>query len=118
MGYYASSFGEISFNRHLTNAEYKILEEILTPAEYEVYDYNRNDPGNTHVRFNYYTKYYEDETNSILHSLLDFKGIRDAFIEFHGEDECFWRYVYRDGEWCEQVGEITFKDVGTSIRKE
>ena len=54
-------------------------------------------------------KYYEDSVYEYLEKLNPYT--LSGEIEFRGEDNSLWRFVFKDDEWVEESGSVIYEDV-------
>lgn len=110
MGYYASGAGEFTFD--LSKVDVKQIEELLEKSEcgcyFEPYDENSGyEDGMVYVCFPY-NSYREDLWYDFLESLNGL--LEDGQIEFDGDENCNWRFHYRNDKWYEDDGYIAYRD--------
>lgn len=53
-----------------------------------------------------YSKWYDDEYRAALESIAE--RCESGLIEFQGDDEISWRYVFKSGHWVAENGETFF----------
>lgn len=102
MSYYAKHKGSITA-KDCAKASYlgKKIEEELTAEQYH--------KGETLViDLEGRADYNEDTLHEIFADLTPYTVEGEVF--FWGEDDAVWRYIFRDGEWFEECGEIVYKD--------
>ena len=59
----------------------------------------------------YYCDRYDDEdVRYVLEEISKVSDISNASIAFHGDDDCFWKFIYEDGEWDDITGDIIWQD--------
>lgn len=103
MGYYANGSGTIAFMRELSDADWSAVENAVKDViEYDV------DRKNGWLSLWYDGKYYEEEVIAVLKKIAEAAPIRDANIEFSGEGDCHWRFIYEDGKWWEENGHVVY----------
>ena len=57
-------------------------------------------------------RYSTEETEKLLDLLTEIAPIQEGSeIDFCGEDQTYWRYIFEDGQWKEQNGEIVYSDL-------
>ena len=85
------------------------LESALSPAGFsEIYFTKLPEHQLLHVETEFDAKYREDEILKLLEALSP-QTITGNF-SFCGEDNGIWRLVFIGISWCEQRGEIVYKD--------
>lgn len=111
MGYYATGNGSITFNRVLNENEVQFLADRLANEGFEYDDYTIDAPKGS-SSFNVYmnAKYHDDDVKWLLETIKNIAPIADGCIEFVGEDDSNWRFVFKNGEWLEQNGQVVYKD--------
>lgn len=120
MGYYASGSGNIVYQRALTNEEYDQIETALRDA-FEDVDGVENETiikrgfGKSWFDFWNSDKYYEDEVLEALETAAKVAPIEEGCIEYRGEDGALWRFIYKNGNWIEQGGEVVYGDGNSKI---
>ena len=106
MGYYAGYSGEIELRPFTESRRNEIISSI---SEYfEIYDAYLSDES---IWVSGSGKYPgDDEVDELLRWLSDTHCIKEGYIEFHGEDESFWKFVYipQVGKWELYYGEIVY----------
>ena len=113
MGYYASGYGTISFYRSLKDEEREQLSDVLG-REFDMGFSDRSDLIDLYTDGNY----HEDEVYEVLNEVARAFPIQSGSIEFHGDDECFWKMDYHpelEGTdaascWVEHSGSIVYED--------
>ena len=108
MSYYAHADGTINLKRELTDSEIHDVKEIL-----DYYDCFVTGEQITLCRSE--NNYDEDYAKNNLVALADYLDEREnsidfASIEWNGEDDSIWRFVFEDNEWAEQNGYIEWGD--------
>ena len=112
MGYYASGGGSIFFSRPLRDDETEKIIDILND-EFEVGFDQEADCIDLWTDGNY----HEDSIRGVLDDVARDFPIESGEIEFHGDDECFWKFTYRPDLreteavscWAEQTGSIVYE---------
>ena len=109
MGYYATCSGEIAIAQNLTE---KQIDEICDEArkyswECQMFDRRRNE--RTEVDLYYHDKYHDCDILDFLTYVAENYPITDGCIECIGEDDARWRFIWKDGEWVEEDGEIVYE---------
>ena len=115
MGYYANGGGNIEFINTLCDDKQKRIEEILEYDGFEFEFYGSRKQNNITIGINIWfdNKYHGDSIEEGLNKIREIADIRDGCIEFHGEDGCYWRFLYDPPErrWREQTGHIVYYGV-------
>ena len=56
-------------------------------------------------------RYSTSATEKLLDLLTGIAPIQEGSeIDFCGEDQTYWRFIFKDGRWKEQCGEIVYSD--------
>ena len=56
-------------------------------------------------------RYSTSATEKLLELLTEIAPIQEGSeIDFCGEDQTYWRFIFKDGRWKEQCGEIVYSD--------
>ena len=110
MGYYADGDAVLVY---LTNDEKKCdtvrdcFEEYLFGYEYEF------EIGDDEIIARAWgnDRYRTEETEEMLEKLKAIAPLKDGSeYDFQGEDNEFWRFILKSGEWKEQSGRIVYDD--------
>ena len=113
MGYYAWGSGDISFaellNKDTSDAIEDVASEVFSLASIREYYDETGAYSILDLDFEY-DKYHDDDVWDVLEQISGIAEVRDAYITFYGEDDCFWKFVYKDGEWDDVVGDVVFQD--------
>ena len=114
MGYYANGSGSIMFKEVLPEETYKEVEEELRKA-LEADGERKFRMTSTSKEQSYIDiwdneKYYGEEVEMALNNVAKMGDIEKGCIEYVGEDDCLWRFIYRDGEWVEENGHVEYND--------
>ena len=113
MGYYAWGSGEIAFTDLLDDDSADSIVDLASEIfpMVSIKEYGEEDLKYSVLELDYdYDKYYDDDLWEVLNGISDIAEVSDAYITFHGEDDCFWKFVYRDGEWDDVAGDIVWRD--------
>lgn len=106
MGYYATGFGTITFNKHLDTHEIEVVTGCVREFEFEfIFDGYRQDMDLSHDG-----KYYDDLLKEDLVRLFDTGLVASGDIEFCGEDDAHWRFHYTPTGFVEQNGRIVYDE--------
>ncbi len=106
MGYYASGSGSAKLKKGTDKeALAKILDGIESGIGFSFYvngEYDYIDMCHE------YEKWYDDETDEFLSALIPY--IEDGDMSFSGEDDCYWRYVFKpeEGKWEYEYARIVY----------
>lgn len=116
MRYYAIGNGNILFSEVLSKEVYQSVIETLQ-GTFEV-DGDRawkaatSSQEITYIDFWQPGKYYEDDVHATLQKIADMKlPIGQGRIEYVGEDNSMWRFIYRNGAWKKENGHVEYSDV-------
>ena len=63
-----------------------------------------------------YSKYYEDDTYEVLDKIAPL--VESGEIEYSGEDESHWRFIFKDGTWNEEYGYIHYESELTKAEED
>lgn len=108
MGYYAYGGGFIEFEKKLDE---NVLDKICEVAsEVFMVGFSGGNKNNcTEIELSHdYDKYYSDEVEDVLNTIAGLASIREASIEFTGEDDCSWKYIYDEDQWFDVPGHIVY----------
>lgn len=120
MGYYASGSGYINFADTLDEQTYDKVKKYIE-TEFECYDAARV-PRDGHktsrgswMDFYVHDKYHGVEVESVLQNIAKAAFIHDACVEFSGEDDMHWRFVYdpETNEFFEEDGSVVYESERT-----
>ena len=110
VGYYATGGGYVSFSSDISDELFKAYGDVLD----EVFDCVDEMPHGKGFELSYDGKYYGDDVSKVLGIISSASRVTDGEIEFVGEDNCHWRFVWQNGKWEEQNGVVTYEgDSGT-----
>lgn len=96
MGYYADYNGSINFKS-------KPTKEVIDQLDYCFVNFEYDDDG---CDFGGNDKYYSDTIQETLEKVKPYVG--NGEIEYAGEDNTFWRFIFVNGEWAQQNGRIVY----------
>ena len=99
MGYYASGYGSFTLKTDADRS--KALEAIVGLWDVAL--------SGDEIEYRYDGKYYSDEVLDVLYKIAPFI-IEGSEMYFSGEDDCHWRFVFENGEWVEENGEVIYGD--------
>lgn len=106
MGYYANGGGFISFTRPLDDDEADKITDLLA-EEFEGVEFNK---ANDVVSVWNDDKYHDDNVKAALSLIAETGLVKDASIEYAGEDRQLWRFAYI--QWIkgfvEQEGRVVY----------
>lgn len=100
MGYYATGFGTATL---LPGADIEKVREIIND-DGGFSSISLNDDGS--IDFEQYDKYYSEEVEDTLKKLSTY--CRSGEIEFDGEDNCAWRFLFGNGSLTEENGHTVY----------
>lgn len=114
MGYYVSCYGSLKIR---PGTHVRRIEEIIEDAQYPYYEVTAECNGDESVEIciDYYGKYFNEDVDSILNAVKP--HALGGYLRFHGEDDENWQYVFRDGAFVEESGEILFHDDIDSLER-
>ena len=119
MGYCASGHGCITMKYRLPIEVIDEIENVLREQfEVDTFKSNASD-ADAKVSFDVWTdydKYYEDAVWEVLETVAKLTVIESGEIEYYGDDDCHWRFIYKDSKWEEQDGHIVYEE-RSEIRK-
>lgn len=136
MGYYANYSGSIE-TKPMSQQDVKrflaaidseeitgLLTEAPTPYAFEQWEVDGISKDSTVDAIAYYItiwgdeKYYDDDVRTFLNAIAPYT--KSGEIEYNGEDNTLWRFAFRDGEWYEDNGYVSYIDsvVPISVSKE
>ena len=99
MGYYASGSGTIKVKEEPAENTIKIINNAFENVDYYEKEKEINICG--------YEKYYEESVYDAIEAIRPITI--SGNIEFKGEDDCIWRFYFKDGNWIEESGEIYYE---------
>lgn len=111
MGYYARGSGSIRFS-HLTDKEIEEIEVAVGEIfdEYDACGDNDTENGFT-IDFWMDNKYHGEPLETMLSDLAQKYGIEEGGVQFIGEDDSLWRFLFVKEHGCfiEQDGRIVYE---------
>ena len=108
MGYYASYDGYFIFKDTPTKEAMNAISNLFENFDSETNSLRVNVNGNN--------KYYEDIITDGLELLAPF--IEAGEIKYEGEDNVCWRFIFKRGEWIEEMGKVYYEsDIPQKVRK-
>ena len=105
MSYYANGSGSIRFKAPLGKEVFDLFAGYLNEIFEEVYP---ADDERQEISVCGYFKYHEDEVEELLRDHFTNIMVEAGDLRFVGEDDAQWRFVFRDGKWIEEDGEVLF----------
>ena len=110
MSYYANGDLKIVFLTADTTIPEKVEKAFLYINQRYDYDYELTE--NTTIIEAWGNELYSTSaTEKLLDLLTEIAPIQDGSeIDFCGEDQTYWRYIFENGQWKEQNGEIVYSD--------
>lgn len=84
-----------------------ILDQLDQMQEFELHTSQAFD-GETAWMMCYDGNYYEDYVNDYLNIIA--KYVDHGEVEMQSEDDSYWKYVFKDGNWHEVSGRIAYED--------
>lgn len=107
MSHLATGNGYIRFNKELSKTEWDTVyahldgpfSDSMSETDDKLWLHHSSD-----------WNYHDEEVEKALFSLIPF-GIKEGAIEFIGEDESLWRYIFRDGKWVEENGHVEYGEM-------
>lgn len=111
MSYYATGSGAIELRSNLNEDNIREIEEILDNADVEC-DFSRRDG---YLDLYQHEKYYGDYWEDLLGKLAPFTS--QGEIDFNGEDGSLWRFIFRDGTFVEENGDVVFESDAEGNRR-
>lgn len=107
MGYCASGSGSITFTEELPKDTITAIEKYCDP-DFDIDTYTNNNK--TIMDITAYGKYHAEDIDEILKRITRTEKIASGEIEFTGEDDAHWRFIWDGNEWFEQDGRIVYDD--------
>lgn len=98
MGYYATWDGNVKMDSVPTDKTMDDIQAVFACCEYDLINNFLTIYGNG--------KYRDEDVISILEQIKP--SVINGEICFTGEDDSHWRFVYRNGNWEEEQGEISY----------
>ena len=114
MGYYANGSGSIEFTEVLPPSTIRKLKSYSDP-DFDITDYVRND----HTVFDITAdgKYHSEDVECILNQFIQACSIVSGEIDYTGEDDYHWRFIWTGDAWVEQNGEIVYEPLEKQFGK-
>lgn len=97
MGYYATWGGQIKFKE-------KPSEKIINKVNDCFVCYQKDDKV---LHVGDYSKYYEEDATGTLTEIAPL--VESGEIEYSGEDDNHWRFIFKDGTWDEEYGSVYYE---------
>jgi len=101
MGYYASGSGYIEFRQDITDEDFEEISSVLNNSPIKNY-FDRNC-----ADVNQDGNYFEEDWEELLEELTPFA--KSGEINFCGEDDCFWRFIFRNGKFVDENGSVIYE---------
>ena len=115
MEYYANGSGSIIFKEVLPEAVFgrikDKLQKVLEADGSTKWKPMTSSPEVSYVDIWDSEKYYGDEVETVLNEVAEMAEIEEGSIEYVGEDDSLWRFIYRDGKWHEESGHVEYSDL-------
>ena len=113
MGYYANGNGFVDFGSRLNDVDFQKAKEILSCA-FETdgtQDFIDSKTNIVRTVFDIWNneKYYGDDVEAALADAAAIAPIEDGEICYVGEDNTFWRFIWKDDKWVEENGEVVYE---------
>lgn len=107
MGYSANGYGYL---------ETKRTQEVLEIVSNSDLELNMSNLGNDCLGIDFYLNdnYNEDDVYDFLRKITPYVLNCDN-LEFTGEDDTHWRFVFKGGRFYEQNGHIEYEEPGNVI---
>ena len=99
MGYYANYEGHMRFKEKLSNEDLRNICDFFNEYEF--------DPDNLGISVWGYEKYYDDAVIEDLNKMKPY--ISEGSIEYHGDDDTYWRFILNDNEWIQEQGLVYYE---------
>lgn len=134
MGYYANYSGTIT-TKPMSQQDVKrflaaidseeitgLLTEAPTPYAFEQWEVTAVSSDENSIAYEISIwgdeEYYDDDVRRFLNAIALYT--ESGEIEYNGEDNTLWRFAFRDGEWYEDNGYVSYIDsvVPISVSKE
>ncbi len=114
MGYYANGGGQIVFYGDVDDAKIGAIAGVLANGFEDVdwwLDTMHVYGPDTKTVFSVsdYDKYHDDEVRDALNDAAQLAPIFGGEICYVGEDACFWRFIWKDGQWVEEHGRVVYE---------
>lgn len=107
MGYYASYNGYIRFKN--------IPDKEIMDCLYNTLDCYSDKKDLLEVTVDGNDKYHEDEIYEVLNKIKPF--VKEGELEYHGEDDYHWRFIFKDNDWVEENGEVYYESQLPLLKK-
>lgn len=105
MSYIASGSGHVIFSNPSKSTNKQACDLLSQEFEY-ILGFCRSNPN----QIDFWTdrNYHEDSVKDILNDLADLSPIQEGELCYEGEDRSYWRFIFKDGKWIEQIGQIVY----------
>ena len=117
MGYFARGNGSITFKEILSKEKFEeikdLLDETFEADGIESFKNLRSGKLTTYFDIWGNEKYHGDAVENTLNAVAAAAPIEEGEIHYCGEDEFLWRFIFKDGEWLEENGEINYSGIDT-----
>ncbi len=112
MSVYAKAHGTIIFKTALTKEARAKINDVLLEGYQEIWD-RVDDPAE--VRF--YDEYFKPFSTTIalktLNKIPEMREIKKGDVEYIGEENVLWRFIYREGKWHLEDGHVEYHKITT-----
>lgn len=110
MSYYANGELRVVFLKADKTIAEKVENAFLHINQRYDYDYELTE--NTTIIEAWGNELYSTSaTEKLLELLTEIAPIQEGSeIDFCGEDQTYWRYIFENGQWKEQNGKIVYSD--------
>lgn len=109
MGYCAYGYGDIEIQN--TQDVLNIISKY--ESQFDMIDMNKS-VDKIYINLSIDGNYNEDSIYDFLREIAPYVLNCEEF-EFRGEDNCYWRFVYKGGRFYEQNGYIEYEEPGNVI---
>ena len=105
MGYYAEFEGGLVFENSLSKETQREITRLID----EAMPLNQHDwPTDFSLYFSGSGNYGEDNVKEALIKISETAEIKEGDLEYSGEFDSYWRFIFQDSKWHEQNGNVVY----------
>lgn len=110
---YARGFGVIKFKHHHTKDVRAKIEDLLWQEYQEIDSRIEEDPAEVRFHDEYYNPFRTTTAFETLTKIARLSEVKKGEVQYIGEDNALWRYIYREGKWCLENGHTEYHTITT-----